>query len=108
MMGLVRGLALVVSLAATAQTKGPEDIELFVDRGDTYVRAGSNQGIKVGAALTIVGDRIGDTQERRVVGSASVLEVYPTIARVNLDKASQAVSGEKFARLAMAEEKPKP
>lgn len=100
---LALGLALVASLPARAQGSAPAAndslVELFVDRGDTYVRAGSNKGVKVGDTLEVVGGTIGDTQERRPVGSASVLQVWKTIARVNLDAGARSAAGEKFVQL---------
>jgi hypothetical protein len=79
-------LVLALSLSSTPQ------YDLFTDRGDTFVRAGSRKGLKVGAELTLLGEKIGDTDERRVVGTANVMEVWDTIARVNIDDATKKAS----------------
>ncbi|MCI0569293.1 MAG: hypothetical protein L0Y66_00935 [Myxococcaceae bacterium] len=92
----------VTSLSARAEeaVRPPSDmVELFVDRAETYIRAGTEQGLEVGDTVAIVGDRIGDTDERRTIGSASVLEVWKRLARVSLDAAARNSSGEKHARV---------
>lgn len=101
---LVLVLVAAMPLPALAQDAakdkdGPKLVDLFVDRGDTFIRAGSAQGIKVGDSIPILGDKIGNTEERRVVGSAAVLEVWKTIARVNLDTGARSAEGEKFAQV---------
>lgn len=80
-------LAFLWSSAALAQAT---EVELFTDRGDLFVKAGTNHGVQVGASLTILGDRIGNTAERRRVGTATVMEVWPTLSRVVLDDAAKA------------------
>jgi hypothetical protein len=104
--GAIAALVLVLAaamplpaLAQDAAKAGPRLVDLFVDRGDTFIRAGSAQGIKVGDSVPILGDKIGDTEERRVIGSAAVLEVWKTIARVSLDAKAKSVEGEKFAQV---------
>lgn len=89
----------VPALAQEAAKEGPKLVDLFVDRGDTFIRAGTAQGLKVGDSVPILGAKIGNTEERRVVGSAAVLEVWKTIARVNLDAAARGAEGEKFAQV---------
>ncbi len=93
-LALLAGLALAPS--ALAQ---PSVAELFVDKGDTFARAGSEQGLKVGSAVTVLGPTIGDTQERRRVGTATVLEVWDSLARVSLDADATKESGTKFVEL---------
>lgn len=97
LVGLVA--APVPALAQDAAREGPKLVDIFVDRGDTFIRAGTAQGLKVGDSVPILGAKIGDTEERRVVGSAAVLEVWKTIARVNLDAAARGAEGEKFAQV---------
>ena len=86
------------SPATIASTGAP--VELFEDQGQTFLYAGSNQGLAVGSQVVIVGQRIGNTAERRRVGIATVMEVWPTIARVHLDEAAQSARGERHAWLA--------
>ncbi len=66
-----------------------EPSEIFVDRGETYVRAGSQQGLELGAAMTVWGDLIPTTTERRRLGTAVVMEIWPSLARINLDDAAR-------------------
>jgi hypothetical protein len=90
-------LAFVVALSLSSNPQ----YDLFTDKGDTFVRAGAKKGLKVGAELTLLGDKIGDTDERRVVGTANVMEVWDSIARVNIDDATKKASP-KAAQLADA------
>jgi hypothetical protein len=73
--------------------------EVFVDKGNTYVRAGTDQGVQVGTSLTIVGPASGKAAERKTLGTASVLEVFASLARVSLDRAAKAAPGDKYAQL---------
>jgi len=74
---LIHALALSLVLGGTTDT-----FDVFQDKGDLFVRAGKNKGLKMGAEVKLLGDKIGDTDERRVVGKANVIEVFDTIARV--------------------------
>jgi hypothetical protein len=74
---LIHALALSLVLAGTNDT-----FDIFTDKGDMFVRAGKNKGLKMGSEVKLLGDKIGDTDERRVVGKANVIEVFDTIARV--------------------------
>ena len=60
----------------------PNQVGVFEDKGSLFVRAGSNKGLKVGVEVQLLGDKIGDTEERRVIGTAVVMEIWDTIARV--------------------------
>jgi hypothetical protein len=59
-----------------------DEAELFVDRGETYVRAGTNAGLDRGTSLEVVvnGKRI---------GVATVMEAWPAMARVNIDEGAR-------------------
>jgi hypothetical protein len=56
-----------------------DEAEVFVDRGETYVRAGSEQGLLRGQSIAVLGAK------RAQVGTATVMEVWPSLARINLD-----------------------
>lgn len=84
-------LLLVVALTQAAAS------EIFVDRGETYVRMGVAQGLSKGVTLEIV-----SADEKTVLGRGVVLEVWSSIARINLDAASTAFKGRKEARLRAA------
>jgi hypothetical protein len=75
---------------ALAQLSAPE---VFVDRNETYVRMGFAQGLTKGLTVEIV------SADKKVVGNAVVMEVWDSLARVNLDAASAAFKGPKQARL---------
>lgn len=77
-------LSLSLVLSAAAPT-----YDLFKDKGDTFIRAGTNKAIKVGTEVQVLGEPIGDTGEYRSAGSATVMEVWETIARVSLDEEAQ-------------------
>lgn len=74
---LLHALALSLVLTGTNDT-----FDVFTDKGDLFVKAGKNKGLKMGSELKLLGDKIGDTDERRVVGKANVIEIFDTIARV--------------------------
>ena len=97
----MRALVLLGSLVASAAVA--QEVELFVDRGDTFLRAGSASGLAVGTTVTVLGDKIAKTEERRRVGTATVMEVWPSLARVALDDAARADKGaKKFVSLGPA------
>lgn len=86
--GAMRFLAWA-SLAVAATAAAQEPSEIFVDRGETYVRAGSQQGLELGTGMTVWGDLIPTTTERRRIGTAVVMEIWPSLARINLDDAAR-------------------
>jgi hypothetical protein len=92
---LATTLALALTLSAA-----PTDYELFTDRGDVFMRAGTNAGLQVGSEVTILGDKIANTEERRRIGVATVMEVWPTLSRLALDDAAKAdKAAKKYASL---------
>lgn len=74
-------------------------VETFIDRGEVFARAGESSGLTVGTVLKVLGPRIGDTDERRAVGSATVMEVWETLARLKLDAEAEKHKGERFVAL---------
>jgi hypothetical protein len=56
--------------------------ELFTSEGEVFVRAGAKQGLKVGVELAVKGG-----------GTAVVMEVWETKARVSLDAAAKKSGG---------------
>jgi serine/threonine-protein kinase len=77
--------------------------EIFVDDGKTYVRAGVNEGLVVGATLVITGPPV--EGKRLKVGTATVMEVFPTMARISLDAAANEAVAPRFAALAITSAK---
>jgi eukaryotic-like serine/threonine-protein kinase len=74
---------------------------LFADGDKTLVRAGSDDGLKVGIELKIVGAPNKDGKHP-LLGTATVLEVFPKMARLSLDDAAARAAGEKSAALSEA------
>ncbi len=72
--------------------------ELFVDGDKTYVRAGQGDGLVVGGTLIIIGAP-GSDGKRQQVGSGTVMELFPKMARVALDAAAAQAQGARFAAL---------
>ncbi len=104
----MKALTLTFCLAATAVLAAGDTVEIFVDKQDVFIRAGTNKGLKVGSEVLVLGDRIADTNEYRVAGRANVLEVFETIARVSLDPAAQKVKNPKLAMLQTAAKAERP
>lgn len=86
----MRAIALAWGLFSSVALAQVTEVELFVDKGDTFVKAGSQHGVQVGAEVTILGDKIATTEERRRVGVGTVMEVWPTLCRLALDDAAKA------------------
>lgn len=83
----------IILAALLAQSPAPEP-EVFIDRGETYVRVGYQQGLTKGVTIDIVEKGGG-----KVVGTAVVMEVWDGLSRVSLDSSSSAFKGMKLARL---------
>lgn len=77
--------------------------EVFVDRGETYVRMGYAQGLTRGVTLDIV-----SAQDSKPLGTAVVMEVWDGLARVSLDTASLAFKGLRLARPRAVSPQPAP
>lgn len=92
-------LALMTALALHAN---PNVVDMFVDKGDTFIKAGKKQGLKVGSDVTVLGDRIGDTDEYRSAGTATVMEVFDSISRVALDDEAKKHKEAKHVRIGSA------
>lgn len=67
---------------------------MFQDGAEHFVRGGSNTGLEMGTVLTVVGPPVkGD--KRRKFGEATVVEVWPALARVSLDDEDARTTGGK-------------
>src|SRR5262245_21403435 len=87
-----------VVFALTARLASAQEAwELFVDKGDTFIRAGEKQGLKVGDELWMYGDARGG----EVHGKATVMQVWEALARVSVDPAATKAQAH-FARPAGA------
>ena len=80
---------------------------LFADGEKVFARAGAEDGVKVGVEAQIVGAQT-KGGKRPHLGAATVLEVFPKMARLSLDDSAAAASGEKWISLDVAEGKPDP
>jgi hypothetical protein len=87
-------LAMLSLLAALVVPK-EEVVDVFPDKGSTYVRAGTNRHLKVGAEVKMLADDAGS----QVVGKGTVMEVWEKMARVSLDETAQKANP-KFAWIA--------
>jgi hypothetical protein len=86
---------MISALLAVALTQAPNaEPEVFIDRGETYVRMGFAQGLTKGVTVEIV-----SADKKAVLGTAVVMEVWDSLARINLDSTSAAFKGLKHARL---------
>ncbi len=81
---------MTVLILAAVLSQAPE---VFLDRGETYVRMGSSQGLSKGTTLDIV-----SAESKQAVGTAVVMEVWDGLARVNLDTAASAFKGLRLAK----------
>lgn len=79
---------MLLSLVLVVVSAQPS-VELFQDKGEFFARAGSSNHLQVGLQLKVLGAPIGGTSERRSAGRATVLEVWPTLARVSLDSGAR-------------------
>ncbi|MBL8920305.1 MAG: serine/threonine protein kinase [Myxococcaceae bacterium] len=95
---VVPPVAEVVKAAAGDVVEAKKMVELFVDAGKTYVRAGQGDSLVVGSTLVIVGAPQADGK-RTQVGTATVMEVFPKMSRVALDEAAAQAEGARFAAL---------
>jgi hypothetical protein len=86
-------------LALTLLSAAPSDFPTFEDKGDLFVKAGRQQGLQVGAEVELLGERIGDTEERRSLGVRTVMEVWNALARLSSGEGEKPVRAER-ARLA--------
>ena len=80
-------------LAVLLGQASPEP-EVFIDRGETYVRMGYAQGLTKGVTLDILAPQ----DRNKVIGTAVVMEVWDGLARVNLDTASSSYKGPRLAK----------
>ena len=81
---------MISTLLAVLVAQAPE---VFVDRGETYVRMGYSQGLTKGVTLDILPSEGG-----RPIGTAVVMEVWDGLARISLDTAAAAHKGQRLAR----------
>jgi serine/threonine-protein kinase len=80
-------------------------VGMFQDGQEHFVRVGSKQGLEMGSVLTVVGPPV-KGGKRRKLGEATVVEVWPVLARVSLDAGARSESGKHFAVLPEAPVKP--
>ena len=86
-------------MSATCFAEEPS-FEVISERDEIFIRAGTDAGLTVGATLRIVGDQIGNTAERRRIGTATVVAVAAGRSQVRLDEAARTdPSAHKFVTL---------
>ena len=67
--------------------------EVFIDRGESFVRMGTAHGLQKGTTLDI-----SSAQDGKSVGTAVVMEVWDGLARVSLDTQATAYKGLRLAK----------
>ncbi len=78
---LFAALALLASLPAfPARADGDVTFKTFSDKGEVYVRAGTNEGFHKGTVVVI------ENARHQKVGTAVVLDVWPSMAHLVLDE----------------------
>ncbi len=82
-----------------------KDAAIFADGDKLFARAGTEDGLKVGIEVRIVGAQTNDGK-RELLGRATVLEVFPKMARLSLDGPALKAPGERFVVLETAAAKP--
>lgn len=103
-------LAAIADGGTSAAQTGPlmavaNAADIFLDKGDTFVRAGSDDGLKKGAEVKVVGAAV-DGNQRPHLGAATVLEVFPKLARLSLDASAARAPAPLFVVLAGAPASP--
>lgn len=81
---------MTLTILAAVLAQAPE---VFIDRGETYVRMGSSHGLSKGVTLDIVA-----AEAKQPVGTAVVMEVWDGLSRINLDTAASAFKGPRLAK----------
>lgn len=78
--------------------------ELSRENGQELVKAGTAQGLAVGTPVVLLGPPLAGTENRQVVGSATVEEVWPDLARVRTDRVKRDAPPPVAARAYAAED----
>ncbi len=78
-------LALVTLCVVVSASAFADEVELFIDHGDTFIRAGTDQGLQRGTTVVILAGK-----ERKPVGNANIMEVWAQLSRVSLDEPARA------------------
>jgi serine/threonine-protein kinase len=98
-----------VKVTAAPKTGGPvavevkKTVELFKDADKTYARAGTPDGLVVGQTLAIVSGPAADGK-RTKLGTGTVMEVFPKMARLALDADATAATGDRFVAIGEVKE----
>ncbi len=90
----MRAVSLVTVLLCSAPALAQESWETFSDKGGTFIRAGTKQGLKVGSELWMFKTSVDVT----AAGKATVMEAFDTMSRLSVDAAALS-AGAHFARL---------
>lgn len=87
-------------VADAAVTTWPYSLE----NGQELVKAGSSSTLAVGSQVVLLGPPLAGTENRQVVGSAKVAEVWPDLARVETERVRRDAPPPEMARLATPED----
>lgn len=92
--------------ATTESKAGPTSWALTSDAGNTLIKAGTTQGLALNSQLTLLGPALAGTDNRQVVGSATVVEVWADLSRIVPDRLRTDGIVAEAARLPLPEDKP--
>ncbi len=103
MKNVLRSLALLLALCPAVRTlAAPLYAEVFSHRGETLIRAGKLEGLRVGASVEIVGGTIAGTSDRRTLGGGIIVEAWDHLAKISLDDEVERHRGKRWAKLGSA------
>jgi hypothetical protein len=92
---LAPSLLAVVTILSPVAARAEDVSEIFLDHKETFVRAGTKQGLEKGSEVVVVG-KPNASGARAKLGTAVVMDVFPAMSRLSLDKASAAAKGDRY------------
>ena len=75
-----------------------------LENGQELVKGGSTQSLAVGSQVVLLGPPLAGTENRQIVGSAKVAEVWPDLSRVETERIRRDAPPPEMARLATPED----
>lgn len=108
---LASSLVLVLACSGFGDTKIPEPPEpppvvasapavweYTKEEKQDLVKAGTNEGLAVDATVVLLGPSLAGTDNRQIVGSAKVAEIWPDLSRVTIERLKRDASSPVAAR----------
>lgn len=114
LLGPIAGLLVLLSLACALPgadeavvaevPAAPTLWALTQDGPATLVKAGTTEGLAIDTVVVLLGPPLAGTQNRQVVGSARVAEIWPDLARVTPERLRTDTAAPESARLPLPED----